>query len=91
MGENAHGESIDVRERGGDRDGIPQVSERRLFMQLMVFEADKKLAPADSLRNFVSIDDFSSLLRRAGYGKVDARGYLFGGIALHRAAKNPVA
>jgi demethylmenaquinone methyltransferase/2-methoxy-6-polyprenyl-1,4-benzoquinol methylase len=42
----------------------------------------------DSLRSFVSIDDFSSILRRAGYGKVDARGFLFGGIALHRAAKN---
>ena len=41
----------------------------------------------DSLRSFVSIDDFSSLLRRNGYGKVDARGFLFGGIALHWAAK----
>ena len=51
MAENAHGESIDVREHGGDRDGIPQVLESRLFMQLMVFEADKKLAPAYSLLN----------------------------------------
>jgi len=41
----------------------------------------------DSLRSFVSIDDFSSILRRNGYGKVDARGFLFGGIALHCAAK----
>ena len=41
----------------------------------------------DSLRSFVSIDDFSSLLRRNGYGKVDVRGFLFGGIALHWAAK----
>jgi len=41
----------------------------------------------DSLRSFVSIDDFSSLLRRNGYGRVDARGFLFGGIALHWAAK----
>jgi demethylmenaquinone methyltransferase / 2-methoxy-6-polyprenyl-1,4-benzoquinol methylase len=41
----------------------------------------------DSLRHFVSIDDFSSVLRRAGYRKVDARGFLFGGIALHCAAK----
>jgi len=31
----------------------------------------------DSLRSFISIDDFSSLLRRNGYGKVDARGFLF--------------
>jgi demethylmenaquinone methyltransferase/2-methoxy-6-polyprenyl-1,4-benzoquinol methylase len=44
----------------------------------------------DSLRSFVSIDDFSSLLRRAGYGKVDARGFIFGGIALHCAAKEPI-
>ena len=42
----------------------------------------------DSLRSFVSIDDFSSLLRRTGYAKVDAHGFLFGGIALHRAAKD---
>jgi demethylmenaquinone methyltransferase/2-methoxy-6-polyprenyl-1,4-benzoquinol methylase len=42
----------------------------------------------DSLRSFVSIEDFSSLLHRAGYGKVDARGFLFGGIALHCAAKD---
>jgi len=41
----------------------------------------------DSLRSFVSIDDFSSLLRRNGYGKVDACRFLFGGIALHCAAK----
>jgi len=41
----------------------------------------------DSLRSFVSIEDFSSLLRRSGYGKVDARGYLWGGIALHWAKK----
>lgn len=41
----------------------------------------------DSLRSFVSIDDFSSLLRRSGYGKVDARGFLCGGIALHWAQK----
>jgi ubiquinone/menaquinone biosynthesis C-methylase UbiE len=41
----------------------------------------------DSLRSFVSIDDFTSVLRRAGYGRVDARGFLFGGIALHWAAK----
>ena len=41
----------------------------------------------DSLRSFVSIDDFSTLLRRAGYRHVDARGFLCGGIALHWAAK----
>jgi len=41
----------------------------------------------DSLANFISIEDFSALLRRSGYGKVDARGYLMGGIGLHWAAK----
>lgn len=41
----------------------------------------------DSLRSFVSIDDFSTLLRRTGYGQVDARGYILGGIGLHWAEK----
>ncbi len=41
----------------------------------------------DSLRTFVSIDDFSSLLRHAGYGQVDARRYILGGIGLHWAEK----
>lgn len=42
---------------------------------------------ADSIRSFISIDDFSSLLRRAGYRQVGTRRYLLGGIALHWAAK----
>jgi len=41
----------------------------------------------DSLRSFVSIEDFSSLLRRTGYGQVAARRYILGGIGLHWAAK----
>jgi demethylmenaquinone methyltransferase / 2-methoxy-6-polyprenyl-1,4-benzoquinol methylase len=41
----------------------------------------------DSLRSFISIEDFTALLRRAGYCKVDARGFLCGGIALHWAKK----
>ena len=41
----------------------------------------------DSLRSFVSIDDFSSLLRNTGYGRVDARAYVLGGIGLHWAEK----
>lgn len=41
----------------------------------------------DSLRSFVSIDDFSSLLRRAGYGRVNASSFVLGGIGLHWAAK----
>jgi len=41
----------------------------------------------DSLRTFVSIDGYSSLLRRAGYRLLDARSYILGGIGLHWAAK----
>ncbi|MBZ5625432.1 MAG: ubiquinone/menaquinone biosynthesis methyltransferase [Acidobacteriia bacterium] len=41
----------------------------------------------DSLRTFVSIDDFSSLLRRAGYRQLAVRKYILGGIGLHWAAK----
>ena len=41
----------------------------------------------DSLRTFVSIDDFSSLLHRTGYRQVDARRFILGGIGLHWAVK----
>ena len=41
----------------------------------------------DSLRAFVSIDDFSRLLGCSGYVRVNARGFLLGGIGLHWAAK----
>lgn len=41
----------------------------------------------DSLRSFVSIEDFSSLLRRSGYKKVDSRKHILGGIGLHWAVK----
>jgi demethylmenaquinone methyltransferase / 2-methoxy-6-polyprenyl-1,4-benzoquinol methylase len=41
----------------------------------------------DSLRSFVSIDDFSSLLRRKGYQNVDTRRFILGGIGLHWAEK----
>ncbi|MCU1234326.1 MAG: demethylmenaquinone methyltransferase [Candidatus Solibacter sp.] len=41
----------------------------------------------DSLRSFVSIDDFSSLLRRKGYRNVDTRRFILGGIGLHWAEK----
>jgi demethylmenaquinone methyltransferase/2-methoxy-6-polyprenyl-1,4-benzoquinol methylase len=41
----------------------------------------------DSLRSFMSIDDFTAMLRGAGYGTVDTRGFLRGGIALHWAKK----
>jgi demethylmenaquinone methyltransferase/2-methoxy-6-polyprenyl-1,4-benzoquinol methylase len=41
----------------------------------------------DSLRTFVSIEDFSSLLRRTGYRNVDAQRFILGGIGLHWAEK----
>ena len=41
----------------------------------------------DSLRSFISIDDFSSLLKRKGYADVSARSYILGGIGLHCATK----
>jgi demethylmenaquinone methyltransferase/2-methoxy-6-polyprenyl-1,4-benzoquinol methylase len=41
----------------------------------------------DSLRSFISIEDFSSLLRQMGFARVDARAYVFGGIGLHWAVR----
>jgi demethylmenaquinone methyltransferase / 2-methoxy-6-polyprenyl-1,4-benzoquinol methylase len=41
----------------------------------------------DSLRSFLSISDFSSLLKGAGYRTVRARSFILGGIGLHWAAK----
>ena len=41
----------------------------------------------DSLRSFVSIQDFADRLRRLGYASVKAHGFIFGGIGLHWAAK----
>lgn len=44
----------------------------------------------DSLRSFVSIDDFSSMLETKGYGRVNARRFILGGIGLHWAEKAAV-
>ena len=41
----------------------------------------------DSLRSFVSIEDFSSLLATRGYSRVNARRFILGGIGLHWAEK----
>jgi len=41
----------------------------------------------DSIRSFVSIVEFSTLLRSSGYGQVDTRSYILGGIGLHWAEK----
>jgi len=42
----------------------------------------------DSLRSFVSIDEFSCLLRRSGFASVETRRFILGGIGLHWAAKS---
>lgn len=41
----------------------------------------------DSLRSFVSLEDFSAMVGRMGYARVDARSFIFGGIGLHWAVK----
>jgi len=41
----------------------------------------------DSLRGFISIEEFTSLLERMGYGHVDAHSYISRGIGLHWAVK----
>jgi demethylmenaquinone methyltransferase/2-methoxy-6-polyprenyl-1,4-benzoquinol methylase len=41
-----------------------------------------------SLRDFVSADEFCALLRKTGYREVAVRQFIFGGIALHWAARD---
>jgi len=41
----------------------------------------------DSLRGFISTAEFSALLKRMGYARVDTRSYLCGGIGVHWAVK----
>jgi len=41
----------------------------------------------DSLRSFLSIDEFSAMLDRSGYRQVEARRHILGGIGIHWAAK----
>jgi demethylmenaquinone methyltransferase / 2-methoxy-6-polyprenyl-1,4-benzoquinol methylase len=41
----------------------------------------------DSLRSFVSLEDFSAMVERMGYVRLDARSFIFGGIGLHWAVK----
>jgi len=41
----------------------------------------------DSLRHFVSISEFESLLAAHGYKRMNGRAYIFGGIGLHWAVK----
>ena len=41
----------------------------------------------DSLRNFISMNDFSAALQRRGYALLGTRSFIFGGIGLHWAVK----
>jgi len=41
----------------------------------------------DSLRGFMTIEEFTFLLERTGYGRVDAHAYISGGIGVHWAVK----
>jgi hypothetical protein len=41
----------DMRERGADRDGQPQVMDRRLFFQLLAFDCTGELGPAEAVKN----------------------------------------
>ena len=43
----------------------------------------------DSLRSFLSIQDFANRLRSFGYVSVKSRSFILGGIGLHWAAKEP--
>ena len=42
---------LDLRERGAPRDGEPQILDRRLFVQLLVFDCDKELVASDAVKN----------------------------------------
>jgi hypothetical protein len=48
--ETAGEHGIDVRERGAERDGQPQVTDRRLFMQLLVFTCTGDLNPTRTVK-----------------------------------------
>jgi demethylmenaquinone methyltransferase/2-methoxy-6-polyprenyl-1,4-benzoquinol methylase len=45
----------------------------------------------DSLRSFVSLEEFSAMVGRMGYERVDARSFIFGGIGLCWAVKRQAA
>src|SRR5262245_43575525 len=49
-GEAELGDTVDVREHGAAREGRPQTLDRRLFMQLVVFDCRGKTGALDALR-----------------------------------------
>jgi demethylmenaquinone methyltransferase/2-methoxy-6-polyprenyl-1,4-benzoquinol methylase len=42
---------------------------------------------SDSIRNFTTVGDFSTLLEQMGYSNVDRRSFILGGIGMHWAVK----
>jgi Chlorite dismutase len=46
---------IDVSEHGAERDGKPQVMDRRLFMQLLVFACDGELSAGEGVRRLAGL------------------------------------
>lgn len=43
--------TVDVRERGAPREGVPQFMDRRLFMQLLVFDVVEEISVEDAQRS----------------------------------------
>lgn len=46
--------TVDVREKGAPKDGQPQILDRRLFMQLLVFDCTGGLSPASAITSLGS-------------------------------------
>lgn len=51
MSDSSDKPPVNVSERGAPRDGQPQTMDRRLFMQLLVYDCPGKLAPSEAIRN----------------------------------------
>jgi chlorite dismutase len=68
-GAQGHGQgsdelAIDLAEHGATRDGVPQVLDKRLFMQLLVFQCDPSVASGPTARTL------AGTLREAGVGAI---------------------
>lgn len=55
--ESRESPAVDVSEHGATKNGQPQVSDRRLFMQLLVFQTRGDLAASEALRNLAAALD----------------------------------
>ncbi|MEZ4406401.1 MAG: chlorite dismutase family protein [Polyangiales bacterium] len=59
---------VDVRERGATRDGVEQVMDRRLFMQLLAFEGDAQTLAAAMRRHGVASVVYEDVNHPGGVG-----------------------